>query len=75
MLEVVTLSIPYDDSFAHELFSTWEAIATEWNDKKSHEINDKYIHVLQRACNDLVDLAHDTQIEINCIVDECDAIY
>lgn len=69
------MSIPYDDSFATELFATWETITTEWDDKKSHDITDKHIRVIQQACSNLVELARDTQIEINRIADECDAIY
>ena len=69
------MGIRYDDNFARELFATWETITTEWDDKKSHDITDKHIRVIQQACSNLVELARDTQIEINRIADECDAIY
>lgn len=68
------MSVPYDDRFATDLFATWETILTEWDDKKSHEITDKHIRVLQQACHNLVELGRDVQIEINRLSDECDAI-
>lgn len=68
------MHISYDDSFATDLFAKWETIMTEWDDRKSHEINEKYIHVLQQACRNLVELSRITQIEINRIAAECDSI-
>lgn len=69
------MHISYNDSFATDLFAKWETIMTEWDDRKSHEINDKYIHVLQQACKNLVDLARTTQVEIERIANESDSIY
>lgn len=46
----------------------------QWNDRKSHEINEKYIPSLQHLCRELNSLFDETQLEIKRIETECDQI-
>lgn len=64
-----------DNAQATEAFSRWDQIMSQWDDKKSHEINEKHVPIMKQASQHLNELISDTMIELRRIAAENDSVY